>query len=423
MIEQLQSEILTLSARIQDAMADTNGTSKEMSESELKEFNDSVGKLESKKAQLATALKAKALVDEANRPVGGIQIAPTAPSAKGADAPDLAKQYFSALKKSERNDEYRAAMIADYVAKDYQVQVGPRGGYFVTPLMVSTDIIQRAERLTYVRQLTGHKFTVTGADSIGAVYADDISDFEWKSEIATITASTDSPFELRELSPKRLSKLIKISRKLLRHSNMAETEIMRLIVRSKAYTEEKAFISGTGVGQPLGFMTPSDQGVSTSRDQSTAAANTVTYDDIVNALALVEGGYRNRLVAMAHRNMEARLRKVKDTANQYIWLPVAPNTTLAQGLSAAMPSSLLGFPFLVSEFMPDPGVSNNITTGLRPLAFANFNLGYGIADDLLMEIVPMEETFASSNQIGYTFNSALDGMPVDQRAFSRVLVA
>jgi HK97 family phage major capsid protein len=382
---------------------------------ELQEFNTNVDKLAELKALHAKVSEADELMAWANKPAPGIRVAPGAEAAKPAATQSLG--FWDVLKHGRENAAYRESMIADLQKQGFSQAELPGGGYFVTPLQIAAEVILDPLKSLYIRR-NANVNSLVGAQSLGVVKVADLDDFAWTSEVGTISQSTEDPVSIRELSPKRLSKLIRISRKLVRNSPNAEAVFFQLCQRAKGYTEEKAFISGNGINRPLGFNVADANGVSTSRDQSAAAANSVTFDDIIKTYALIEEPYRAALSCIMHRNMEARVRLLKDGDNRYIWNPVGTSNPMVA--TVGMASTLNGVPIYVSEFMPDPGVGATITAGIYPLTFANFREGYWIADNLLMEIIPMTETFASSNEMGFTFNSDTDGMPVNQKAFARV---
>lgn len=410
----IQEDIQKVAAKIHDARANSDGGKKEMTALELQEFNANVDKLQELKALHAKVQQADELMSWANTPAPGIPVAP------GNGKKEVDKQalgFFQVLLQGKQNEAYRESMIAGLEKQGFSQNDLPGGGYFVTPLQIASDVILDPEKSLYIRRNATVQ-SLVGAQSLGVVKAADLDDFEWKSEVGTISQSTEDPTSIRELTPRRLSKLIRISRKLVRNSTNAEAVFFQLCQRAKGYTEEKAFISGSGVNRPLGFNVASPNGVSTNRDQSAAAANSVTFDDIIKTYALIEEPYRAALSAIMHRNMEARVRLLKDGDNRYIWNPMG--TTNPMVATVGMPSTLLGVPVYVSEFMPDPGVGATITAGIYPITFANFREGYWIADNLLMEIIPMIETFASSNEMGFAFNSDTDGMPVNEKAFARV---
>jgi HK97 family phage major capsid protein len=117
----------------------------------------------------------------------------------------------------------------------------------------------------------------------------------------------------------------------------------------------------------------------------------------------------------AWRTLIMAIRKLKDSQGGYLWQPglggyVAQGTALIQ----AIPETIIGTPFNVSELMP-----NTQTTGLYVGIIGDFSK-YWIADALDMQIQRLVELYAGSNQTGFLFRKETDGMPVLEEAFVRM---
>ena len=421
-LKQKQEELKTLGVQIQGYMEKSDGKSGDMSAADRTAWEQALKDFDTLRADIDMIEKSEAAEKWAKETtLKFVHGNPGAPEAKKEDGTPLGKQFVKTLLGDNPGNEYFKAWHADAVKKGYTVGNLPSSGYFVTPLELASEIIKDIEKRCYVRAAS-RVTTLLNAESLGYVKVDDLDDFDWVTEVAAQSYSTEDMANRRDLTPHRGSKALKISKKLLRLSENAESEIMALAARARMYTEEKAFISGNGNGRPLGFNVASAAGVSTARDQETATTSVIVFDDIIKAYTLMEEGYRGKLVAMFHRNMEGRLRLMKDTNNNYIWSPVGAGVYNAQVATVGMAPTLLGVPTRLSEFMPDPGVTGNITAGTYPIAFCNFEYGYRIADALYMEIIPQYETYANSDELGFVYNFWTDAMPVQEKAFSRVKV-
>ncbi|MFZ4483748.1 MAG: phage major capsid protein [Chthoniobacterales bacterium] len=315
---------------------------------------------------------------------------------------------------------HKARENYDAALKALSVSSPPGGGYTVMPMELAQEVIRLVTDELYVRQNANVLPPLLTAESLGVVGINDFDDFSWTTERGAATEDTNEPFTRRELQPKRGSKQIKLSRTVMRLSSNAEQLVLDRIAFVMSRTQEKGFLTGTGAGQPLGFLVTDAQGVTSSRVRSSGTANVVGADDIFNLLADLKAAYRPGAFWMMHRNMEARLRKIKDSNNNYVWQPGFYN---GNALVGASPNTLCGYPYVLTEFMTDPGVTGNITTGVKALALQNLKRGYWIVDALGMEIVPQPETYAASNDFGYVLNFMADGMPVDPNAFAQLQVS
>jgi len=121
--------------------------------------------------------------------------------------------------------------------------------------------------------------------------------------------------------------------------------------------ETAAFVNGDGVNKPRGFLTEPGLGAI-----ETDALDT---DGLIDLIYAPQSRYRaNGSFVMNRRTINA-VRKFKDTDGNYIWQP---------SLAAGAPSTLLGYPLVEMEDMPDIG------GGAASVAFGDFRRGYLIAD-------------------------------------------
>ena len=148
------------------------------------------------------------------------------------------------------------------------------------------------------------------------------------------------------------------------------------IAREFGRAEGAAFINGTGVNQPRGFLTGtitaeadgvrafgSLQYVPTGAAGGFAVTNPETaLIDLVHSL---KSGYRQGAVFVMNSATLARIRKFKTTDGAFLWQP---------GLVSGQPDTLLGYPVVEAEDMP--AISGNS----HSVAFGNFREGYLIAE-------------------------------------------
>ena len=143
-----------------------------------------------------------------------------------------------------------------------------------------------------------------------------------------------------------------------------------------ARAESVAFVTGTGIGQPKGFLTVPVA----ATDDTTRAFGTLQYlasgvdggfpatnpqDKIIDLVHALRPPYRQGAVFVMNSSTLARVRKMKDNTGAFIWQPA---------LSAEQPATLLGYPVVDAEAMPD------VATGSLAIAFGNFTAGYLITE-------------------------------------------
>ena len=291
-----------------------------------------------------------------------------------------------------------------------QSDIDTDGGFLNAPQQFVAQLIKNVDDALYFRT-KATKFTINGTESLGVpTLTANPADAEWVGEITTAPEDSSLKFGKRELRPKPLVKLIKVSRQLMKVSALP---IEQIIADRLAYTmalpQEKAFMTGTGANQPLGIFTASTDGIPTSRDVSTGNTTTlIQFDGLINAKYSLKPQYQSTAEWYFHRTALGALAQLKDGFGQYIW---QPSKTLAD------PDMLLGRPVNQSEYVP-----NTFTTGLYVGAFCDLK-NYWIAESAQLEIQRLDELYAANNQVGFISRSQLDGQPVLAEGFARVKLA
>ncbi|SJZ65420.1 phage major capsid protein [Consotaella salsifontis] len=141
-----------------------------------------------------------------------------------------------------------------------------------------------------------------------------------------------------------------------------------------AAQEGAAFINGDGVNKPKGFMTyptvdesawswGSVGTVASGADSSFRAGGAA--DALIDLVYALKAGYRQNASFVMNRRTQGAVRKLKDGDGNYLWQ--AP-------VSAGGRASLMGFPVVEAEDMPD------ITAGSKAIAFGDFSRFYLVVD-------------------------------------------
>ena len=142
-----------------------------------------------------------------------------------------------------------------------------------------------------------------------------------------------------------------------------------------ARAEGAAFVAGNGVNRPKGFLanpvSDAKDGVrpfGTLQFLSAGAAGGFGADPQERLIDLVQSlraPYRQGASFVMNAATSARIRKFKTSDGAFVWQP---------SLTAGQPATLLGYPVVEAEDMPD------IAAGSLSIAFGNFRHGYLIAE-------------------------------------------
>ena len=155
-----------------------------------------------------------------------------------------------------------------------------------------------------------------------------------------------------------------------------ETWLADEIAREFARAEGAAFINGTGVNQPSGFLT----GPTSTQSDALRTFGTLQYvatgvdaafpatqpeNMLMDVVQALRPAHRQGAVWVMNSATMTKIRKFRNADGDLVWQP---------SLSDNRPDTLLGYPVIDAEDMPDAGSGN------YSIAFGNFNAGYLIAE-------------------------------------------
>lgn len=298
------------------------------------------------------------------------------------------------------------------IRETLQAGVAEGGGYTIAPQYLVKQIIKDLDDAVQIRKRANIIPAMNGYASIGIPTLDsDLNDLDWTAEIAEVTEDTNMSFGKREMKPNQLTKLVKLSKRLIKQSNI---DIQGLVEERIAYklasTLEHNYLYGNGQDKPLGiFAQTSDNtaAIPTDRDIKVGTASAaITYDGLVDAVSGLKGGYQNGAVWMLNKKAIAALRKLKDKQDRPIW---------QESLIAGQPSILLGIPVVQNDFIEDKLEATKYFGFLANLKY------YWIFDSLSMELQVLHELYSKTNQVGFQVGYWGDGAPIQKSAFVRLL--
>ncbi|HEV2865933.1 MAG TPA: phage major capsid protein [Allosphingosinicella sp.] len=155
-----------------------------------------------------------------------------------------------------------------------------------------------------------------------------------------------------------------------------EAWLAQEIATEFARAEGAAFVAGSGVNRPRGFLAaPNSIQVDSLRPFGTLqfiksgvaggfpASN--AQDVLIDLVQSLRPPYRQGAVFVMNSATASRIRKFKTADGAFLWQP---------GLVAGQPDTLLGYPVVEAEDMPD------IAADSLSVAFGNFRAGYLIAE-------------------------------------------
>lgn len=330
---------------------------------------------------------------------------PAVPGAEERTKPRSSEEYRSAFTKFFNQGQ--RAIYSDVEQRAMQGDNALSGGMFMAPEQYVSEVVKDIDNNCVIEGLA-RTFDINMSESLGVPTLDqDVDDADWTAEIQAAAETQDLKFGERELTPHQISKLVKLSNKLINGSTMPIEQFVRERLGYKfGITQEKVFIGGDGSQKPLGLFTPSANGISTAFDISNGnTATGITVDGLMEALYDMKEGYQRKSTWLFHRLAIKQIRKLKDGNGQYLW---------QAGLAGGQPPTILDRPYVQSEYVP-----STFTTGQYVGIIGDFSY-YWIVRRYALAIQVLKELYAPNNQTGYIGRLEVDAMPVLGNAFRRV---
>lgn len=240
----------------------------------------------------------------------------------------------------------------------------------------------------------------------------------WTAEGATLAASAPRWGRV-DLEARKLTAYTTIPNELLQDAvTPLDTWFNLFFPRAMAWFEDVAFVSGTGVGEPQGFLnSPAAIKI------NSATTNSVNFVDIAKMYSQMWPASLNSAVWLCSPEVLYYLLQlaVKEAGSG---TTVAPALWLQQYQATGAPGGsggngvnfmLLGRPLIVSEKMPSPSSSNTTLSGA--LSFVDLDY-YLLGDRQSMQIATSEEYLFASDLVAYRVIERLDGRIWQQDAIT-----
>jgi HK97 family phage major capsid protein len=228
---------------------------------------------------------------------------------------------------------------------------------------------------------------------------------QWVAEQGTRSETTGYTVGLDEIAAHELYALIDISEMELEDSVFnLEAEMNSEFTEQFAKAEGAAFVSGDSIGKPEGILT----GLPVARSQTSIANDVLSGNDLINAAHNVKAEYARNGSFIMSRSTLAAVRKLQDTAGQYIFQPGV--YTMGVG------SNILGHPIVECTDMPA------IANGSVPVVFGDFRRGYMIVDRTTLSIMRDPFTQANTGNVRYIARRRVGGQVILDEALTKITI-
>ncbi|OSP54346.1 phage major capsid protein [Pseudoruegeria sp. SK021] len=287
-------------------------------------------------------------------------------------AADLEAPHQKAFNGYLRNGDEDALRGVELEGKAFNAAIASEGGFLVDPQTSATihAVLNSSSSLRSVSTVVN--IEATSYDVL--VDRTDI-DHTWANETTTLTDNTSAKIDRIVIPLHELSAMPKASQRLLDDSAFdIETWLASRIADKFSRAEASAFITGDGQDKPRGFLNHplmlNDNWAWGSLGYLPTGADgdfatTAPSDSIIELVYALDSQYRGNATFVMNSKTAGAVRKMKDSDGRFLW---------SDGLAAAEPARLMGYPVLIAEQMPDIAINS------AAIAFGDFSAGYTIAE-------------------------------------------
>lgn len=265
------------------------------------------------------------------------------------------KAFGSWLRKGEvSEDERKALSISDDTA-----------GGFLAPAEYQREILKGAVEFSPVRALA--RVTETIAQSVKIPKRTGSFSAAWVSSGGTRSETTGLSYGLEEIPTHEAYALVDVENQLLEDSAFnLEAELALEYEEQFGVAEGTAFVSGSAVGRPEGFLTNADV-----TDVTSTTNDVLDARDFALLLYSLKEPYHANSVFGLNRTTLRVARNLQDSNGQFVWQPT---------LGADTPASLIGRPYVLMADMAD------VANGAKVLVVADWKRAYRIVDRIGMAV-------------------------------------
>tara|TARA_R100000005_G_C4999203_1_gene205910 strand:- start:740 stop:1957 length:1218 start_codon:yes stop_codon:yes gene_type:complete len=286
--------------------------------------------------------------------------------------------------------------LDDAEKKALTVSNDSTGGYLAPPEYVR-ELLKTVTEISPIRSIA--RVRSTGQRSVQVPKRTSTFAAQWVAESGTRSETTGYNVGLEEIPAHEYYAMVDISEQDLEDSVFdLEAEMQSEFATQFAKAEGTAFVSGNAVGKPEGILT--NTSVSSVNSGNGTA---LTADGLLTLVHSIKSEYSRNGTFVFNRGTLAAIRKLKDTAGQYVF-------QAGMMLTGGVTNTILGFPYIEATDMPDVG------SGTKPVAFGDFNRAYMIIDRIQMAVLRDPFTQATTGNVRYIARRRVGGQVVQAEA-------
>ena len=352
-------------------------------------LQEKVDKMSEEIASLAEVKQSAELqsknLEEAQSKIEALETVMARPSnVKSEDVDIRVKAFGDWLRKGEVDEMEKKAL---YESDD------TLGGFYA-PTEYVEEIIKTVTEISPIRSIA--RIRQTNKRGIEIPKRTGQFSAQWVAETGTRSETTGYTTGLMQIDAHEQYALVDISQAMLEDSAFnLESEMASEFSEQFSKAEGTAFVSGSGVGQPLGF-TDSTAGVGSTNSGSGSA---LTANGLLDLVYAIKSEYLGNSRFVMNRTTFAKLLQLEDGEGQKIF-------HVGLNLVNGAPSTIVGYPYVLATDMPAIGGS------AKPIAFGDFSRAYTIVDRVNLSVMRDPYSQATSGNIRYVARRRVGGTVV-----------
>lgn len=324
----------------------------------------------------------------------------------------LTERQLSAISTNAYRDAFRAYIrkrgernMAPNEIRALQEGVDSAGGFLV-PAEFVAQMVERAAAETsiqnYVTQITTSSDRVVmpkNAYSGSNLYTTGVR-VNWVDEVTGASPQTGAEnFGSIQIPVNTAMMVHDVSRNMIEDASFDILAWLQAKFRETidAMTDE-VIVSGDSIGKPAGILL-NPGGTNQPGIVNSGNASALTADGLIDlAWSLLSRYRRNARFVFNSTSAGRAIAKLKDSSNRYLFA----TGVNSDGLASARPGSLLGFPIIESDFMPD------VAANSYPIIFGDLS-GYYLVRRIGFSIEVLNEVKAAQNLVSVVGRVRLGG--------------
>lgn len=333
---------------------------------------------------------------------------PKAPGAVIDDKFHTATDYLETIWHLNESPEATAKRSA---LRNAASSVSPADGGFLVPETLRSQLLEIALEMAVVRS----KATVVPMDSArvpfptidvtsnaSSLYGGMIA--YWGEESAALT-DANPKFGRVVLDAKKLTGLSVVPNELLQDSIISFSALVeRLWPLTLAFEEDSAFMTGSGVGAPLGFLGANNAASIAVAAEAGQAVDTILYENIVRMYARMLPSSLSKAVWLVSPDT------IPELFTMALSVGTGGNSVFVTNAAGTGPATIFGRPIIVSEKANRLGERGDI-------AFVDLSY-YLIGDRQTMSAASSTDWKFGNDQTAYRLIQRVDGRPWIQSAIT-----